>query len=33
MICTFLWYNDREVFCMGVHIMTTRKEAIDCREL
>ena len=28
MICTFPWYNDREVFCMGVHIMTTREEAI-----
>jgi predicted DNA-binding protein (MmcQ/YjbR family) len=28
MICTFPWYNDREVFCMGEYVMTTREEAI-----
>jgi len=28
MICTFLWYNDREVFCFGGLIMLTRDEAI-----
>ncbi len=28
MICTFLWYNYREVFFMGENIMTTREEVI-----